>query len=295
MIPQIQLIRPQQWVKNIFVFLPLFFGRHLLDIDYCFLSLTAFLSFCFASSGIYCLNDILDTDYDKKHKEKCKRPIASGAIAKKNAYYIMLICWMISFLLVLCVGHSNPQVIIPSIAIILLYLFLNIAYCLKLKHIAIIDVFIIAIGFVLRVIMGGVITTIELSQWIVLMTFLLALFIAVAKRRDDLILYDNSGEKLRRNINRYNITFMNQALGILASVTMVCYIMYTVSEDVVSRIGNSYVYMTSIFVLAGILRYLQITIVDEKSGSPTIVLQKDRFIQACILAWLITFACFLYF
>ena len=183
----------------------------------------------------------------------------------------------------------------PVFAIIAFYILLNIAYCIRLKHIAIVDVFIIAVGFVLRVLIGGLATSIALSQWIILMTFLLALFLALAKRRDDVVMYEDTGIMARRNVNRYSVQFMNQAISIIASITMVSYIMYTVSPEVVERFNTSYLYATSIFVLAGILRYLQITIVDVKSGSPTKVLIKDRFIHACIAGWLLAFLIIIYF
>ncbi len=290
----LNLLRLHQWTKNAFVFLPLFFGRQLMDTTCWMPCLCAFFAFCFASSGIYCLNDICDADSDRQHKEKCKRPIASGAINTRTAYCIMAMCWMASIGCVLLGSHEDTSTGICAIGIVAIYIIMNIAYCLRLKHYGIVDVFTIAIGFVLRVVLGGVVTGIELSQWIVLMTFLLALFIAFAKRRDDVATYENSGVKLRDNISRYNLSFMNQAMCILASITMVCYIMYTVSDDVVERVGNHYLYTTSVYVLAGIIRYLQVTIVDEKSGSPTKVLIKDRIIHACIIAWLITFVFFLY-
>jgi hypothetical protein len=126
------------------------------------------------------------------------------------------------------------------------------------------------------------------------MTFLLALFLAFAKRRDDVVMYETTGTIIRKNVNRYNITFMNQVIGIIASITMVCYIMYTVSPEVIERFQSTSLYITSVFVLAGIIRYLQITIVDIKSGSPTTILIKDRFIQLCILGWLLTFSLIIY-
>lgn len=128
----------------------------------------------------------------------------------------------------------------------------------------------------MRIILGGVATGIILSHWIIIMTFLLALFLAFAKRRDDVVMYENTGVKVRKNVNRYNIDFMNQAITIVATITVIAYIMYTVSPDVVARIKSPYLYMTSIFVLLGIMRYLQLTIVDIKSGSPTKVLMKDH-------------------
>lgn len=290
--PVYMLLRPWQWVKNAFVFLPMFFGRHLFDGNCWIPCLWIFVAFCFASSGIYCLNDIQDADSDRQHKNKCSRPIASGVISVRKAYGLMVLCWVIAACCVCQEYHHNAS--IGGAIIIIMYVVMNIAYCLKLKHFGILDVFIIALGFVMRVVAGGYVAHIELSHWIVLMTFLLALFIAFAKRRDDVATYENSGVKLRKNIGSYNLSFMNQALCILASITMVCYIMYTVSEEVVNRVENQYLYMTSIFVLAGILRYLQITIVDENSGSPTKILMQDRFIQSCIVSWIVSFIIILY-
>jgi 4-hydroxybenzoate polyprenyltransferase len=164
----------------------------------------------------------------------------------------------------------------------------------KLKQIAIVDVFIIAIGFVLRILAGGFATGIYLSHWIILMTFLLALFLAFAKRRDDVVMFEESGVMIRGNVNRYNLAFMNQVIAVVGTLTMMCYIMYTVSPETMERFQSSYIYTTSIFVLAGIIRYLQITIVDVKSGSPTKVLMKDRFLQACIIGWVLTFVVIIY-
>lgn len=293
-VPIIKLLRPQQWLKNAFIFLPLFFDGKMLDINYLIPSIVMFFAYSFAASGIYCFNDIYDVEADRLHPKKCKRPIASGDISKGFSYVLMGICILVSLLIVwynpwkvggggFCVG-----------SIIVFYVLINIAYCVKLKQLAIVDVFIIAIGFVLRVFAGGFATGIYLSHWIILMTFLLALFLAFAKRRDDVLMYENTGVKARRNVNRYNLEFMNQAITIIASITMVCYLMYTVSPEVIVRFRSSYVYMTAIFVLAGIIRYMQITIVDVKSGSPTKVLMKDHFVQICIVGWIMIFAIILY-
>ena len=127
-----------------------------------------------------------------------------------------------------------------------------------------------------------------------LTTFLLALFLAVAKRRDDVAIYENSGIKARKNVVRYNLDFLNQTIGILGSVTIMCYILYTVSYEVVERIGSHNLYTTSVFVLAGILRYMQITIVDQRSGSPTMVLLHDHFVHVCIIGWIVAFVLILY-
>ena len=285
------LLRPYQLVKNTFIFLPLFFGGLVYDFDLLLKSIIAFFAYSFAASSIYCFNDIWDVESDKQHPKKKNRPIAKGTISKGMAYVIMFISLIISIVITL-VGFDKQA--IEVLSIILFYWLLNIAYCIILKHIALIDVFTIAIGFVLRIILGGVATGIILSHWIIIMTFLLALFLAFAKRRDDVVMYENTGVKVRKNVNRYNIDFMNQAITIVATITVIAYICYTVSPDVVARIKSPYLYMTSIFVLLGIMRYLQLTIVDIKSGSPTKVLMKDHFVQSCIIGWILTFIIILY-
>lgn len=287
----ILLLRPHQWLKNLFIFLPLFFDRHLFDASYFVPALIAFVAYCFTASSIYCFNDIFDREADRLHPKKCKRPIASGALSVKAGYGWMGLMLILGIALTWLLPVRSRWMVL---ALLLFYYAMNIAYCVRLKRIALVDVFIIAVGFVLRVAIGGVATHIHLSHWIVLMTFLLALFLAFAKRRDDVILYEGTGVKPRANINRYNLTFMNQALSIIASVTMVCYIMYTVSEEVILRMDNHLLYVTSVFVLAGIMRYLQLTVVDAKSGSPTRVLMKDRFVQYCIVGWILLFCLILY-
>lgn len=285
------LLRPQQWLKNIFIFLPLFFHGDLVNVSLLMNAIVAFFCFSFAASSIYCFNDIYDVEADRKHPKKCKRPIASGAVSIPQAYSLMAIMFVCSVSLAFfALGETSFSVI----GLVCFYYIMNIAYCVKLKQIALVDVFIIAIGFVLRVILGGIVNDIMLSHWIVLMTFLLALFLAFAKRRDDVVLYAETGVLPRKNVNRYNLEFMNQALTIVSAVTLVAYIMYTVSDEVMRNFHSCYIYLTTVFVLAGILRYLQLTIVDVKSGSPTKVLMKDRFIQLCIVGWVISFMILIY-
>ena len=232
----LKLLRPQQWVKNLFVFLPLFFDRHLFDVEYLLPCVLVFFAFCFAASGIYCLNDIIDVEADRKHPEKCKRPIASGAVSQRAGYIIMAVCFIISLALLVFIhrpdGRSGLLYLVVGG-----YVVMNIAYSLKLKQLAIIDVFIIAIGFVLRVLAGGMATGIFLSHWIVLLTFLLTLFLAFAKRRDDVVIFQTSGIKVRKNVERYDLVFLNLAVAMVGSATIVCYMLYTISPDVVGRLG----------------------------------------------------------
>lgn len=287
----VRLVRPHQWLKNLFIFLPPFFDRHLLDAGYLIPCCLTFLAYCFTASSIYCFNDIYDREADRLHPEKCKRPIASGAVSVRTGYACMLLMLAAGAAFVgLLPGETRWKVA----AVLLFYYVMDVAYCVRLKQIAVVDVFVVALGFVLRVIAGGLSACVELSHWIVLMTFLLALFLAFAKRRDDVVIYEETGVKPRANIHCYNLPFMNQALSVIASVTMVCYIMYTVSEEVVLRMHNRLLYVTSVFVLAGLIRYLQLTIVDAKSGSPTRILMKDRFVQYCILGWILIFCLILY-
>ena len=187
-----------------------------------------------------------------------------------------------------------PDYALQTGGILLLYWLLNLAYCAHLKQYAIIDVCIVAFGFVLRLLAGGFATHIPLSKWIVLMTFLITLFMSFAKRRDDVIRMERTGEAPRKNTIRYNLTFINQAITITASVTLVCYIMYTVSPEVIQNFQTDYLYLTTIFVLVGLLRYIQLTVVDQKSGDPTKVLLKDRFTQLVVVAWLLTFLLIIY-
>lgn len=286
------LLRPHQWVKNGFVFLPLFFSGQFLNYNYIFSTIVAFFAFSFMASSIYCFNDIWDVEADRKHAKKRFRPIASGRVSKNIGYCLMGIMVLLS--LSLPYFYFNRVLFYKVASVLLVYFMMNIAYCIKLKNFVLIDVFIIAIGFVLRVLLGGLVTGIWISHWIILMTFLLALFLAFAKRRDDVVAFEETGVVLRKNVSRYNLAFINQVITILATIIMVCYIMYTVSEEVVSRMGTPYLYVTSVFVLAGLIRYLQLTIVDVKSGSPTRVLMHDLFIQLCVVGWILSFFVIIY-
>ncbi len=287
-----RLLRPQQWIKNLFVFAPLFFNGSIDNVALLLQAGIAFIAFCFVASAIYCVNDICDYKADKIHPIKCKRPIAAGKISVWAASAIALGCLACGITIVLCLNHYQTPLLLTCL---LGYTLMNIAYSLWLKHLPLVDVFIIATGFVLRIWAGGIATDVPLSHWLVIMTFLLALFLAMAKRRDDVVLYQETGEKARKSIDKYNLDFMNQAITILATMNIIVYLLYTLSPDILQRDGGQYLYITIFFVMLGILRYLQITIVDVRSGSPTKVLLHDRFIQLCVLAWIATYVWILYF
>ena len=288
----LKLIRPHQWLKNVFVMIPMFFGGSLLDPSDIRASVVTFFAFSFIASSVYCFNDIIDVEADRRHPVKCKRPIASGALSARSAWALMALMFLLSVGTV-CLLDTYSHVINVGL-VILIYYILNILYCSKLKQYAIVDVCIIAFGFVLRVLAGGFATDIALSKWLVLMTFLLTLFLSFAKRRDDVLRMNETGEPPRKNTIRYNLTFINQAITITASVTLVCYIMYTVSPEVVNRFHSDLLYLTSVFVLLGLLRYIQITVVDKRSGDPTKMMLRDRFTQFVVLLWALTFLVLIY-
>lgn len=286
----IRLIRPHQWVKNLVVLLPVFFGGALLHIESVYAGLVTALCFSFAASSIYCLNDIVDVEDDRQHPVKCHRPMASGAISIPQGYTLMFSMFVLSMLSTFLLRQSQLE----TASVILFYWLLNIAYCLKLKQYAIIDVCVVSFGFVLRILAGGYATSIHLSKWIVLMTFLLMLFLSFAKRRDDVVRMNETGHAPRQNTIRYNLTFINQAITITASVTLVCYIMYTVSPETIQNFHTDYLYLTSVFVLVGLLRYIQIAVVDKRSGDPTKVMLHDRFMQFVVLAFGLAFLFIIY-
>lgn len=287
----IHLLRPLQWLKNGFVFAPIFFSSNLLKWEFFWPTLIVFMAFCLISSAIYCFNDLRDVEADRLHPKKRLRPIASGAVSVRSGYAMMIICTIGAFVLLPFAQSVN----LPYLYLILaIYWLMNVAYCLWLKQYALIDVTIIAIGFVMRVLIGGLTTDIWISHWLVLMTFLVTLFLAFTKRNDDYRIYEQTGLKPRVSITGYNKTFINEATAIIASVTLVCYIMYTMSEEVIARMGTRYVYLTSGWVLAGMLRYLQNMIVFGLSGSPTKSLVKDHFIQFCIVGWIASFFVIIY-
>jgi 4-hydroxybenzoate polyprenyltransferase len=281
------LIRAKQYIKNLIIFLPLFFSAQLTEPLLFYKTLVAFIAFSLCASGVYIFNDIQDVDFDRKHPEKKNRPIASGAVSVKSA--TLLMC------LVFLVGFSVMFVLSTGAAIYTgVYVLLNIAYSLYLKHIAILDVNIIAVGFVLRLFVGAEVTHTTLSMWIIIMIFLLALFVALAKRRDDVLVYMDTGNRMRKVVDGYNLNFIDSAMAILASVVVVSYLLYTTSTEIITRLNSEYIYLTTFFVILGVLRYLQITFVEKLSGDPVTIFLNDRFLKFTMLGWVLVFLEILY-
>ena len=281
------LMRPKQYAKNIFVLAPLFFSGQIYSANYLLPALAVMSMFCLLASAVYILNDCKDVKDDQKHPFKKNRPIAAGRISTKLALFIatLLGCGALAgaFVFNIYVGFVMTA-----------YLLLNVAYTLTLKKIAIVDVLTIATGFVLRLFSGSIAAEIQLSMWIILLTFLLTLFLAVAKRRDDIMLESITGVNLRAATKGYNETFINSLLIMLATLIVVCYLMYVSSEAVLQLWGTPNLYLSSIFIIVSIMRYLQLTLVYDESGDPTRVLFEDRLIQINLLGFLAFYSTFIY-
>jgi len=286
-LPYIMLMRPHHWIKNLFLFLPLFFAGDIFNLHDLLNTCIGFMAFSFIASSIYIINDYKDIEADRKHPEKCNRPLACGTVSKPAAIALFIGC--------LLTGAALSVLLMPKFIFVLaLYLVINLAYSFGLKNISILDIFLLSIGFVLRVKAGGVISAIALSQWLNIMFFLLALFMATAKRRDDILLKLESGHDMRKSIKGYNLEFMNVVLSLLTAIIIVSYLIYTISPEVMERLKTYRLYYTSVFVIAGLLRYLQITFVENNTGSPTKLLYKDRFIQITLILWVLSFYMIIY-
>lgn len=286
MFPYLQLIRPKHWAKNLFMFIPAFFSGHAFDSKIYFPLLTGLLAFSLIASSVYIINDVNDRETDRLHPEKKKRPLASGEANLVVSIVLMAVLACGALFVAWSLNHVFFLIIVT-------YFFINIAYTLHLKNIPILDIFIIASGFLFRVYSGGVLVAVYVSHWLAIMVFLLSLFLALAKRRDDLVIRDEN-HVIRKSSRNYNLEFINACLASFSGVITVSYIMYTISPEVTDRLGTNWLFGTTVFVVAGLMRYLQITFVEQKSGAPTAILFKDKFILATLFGWILSFYLIIY-
>lgn len=286
LLPFLQVCRVHQYTKNLFIFAPLFFAGRIEQRGDLVRVITAFIATSLLASTVYIINDYLDREEDRRHPKKRLRPLASGQIKPAPALVLAACLFVCSALL--------TAWLVPEIgALLAAYFGINLCYTFLLKKYSLVDVTLIALGFVLRLFVGGQAAQLPLSHWIVITTFLLALFLALAKRRDDVVL-SSLGQPTRKSINGYNEMFLSTAMAVVAAVVIIAYLMYTLSPEVTARVGNNYLYTTSFFVILGFLRYLQITFVEGRSGSPSEIVLSDRFIQAVLVLWLACFAWIIY-
>lgn len=289
----IRLLRIEQWVKNIFVFLVLFFSGQFLNGDLLSRAFFAFFIFSLTASSIYIVNDYIDRESDRKHPEKSKRPIASGEISLNRAkgIFAFLLLFVVSLILF---GQLLFNENLTKFTIIILgYFLMNLGYTFRFKQIAILDISIIALGFVMRVLAGGYITGIWVSHWAILLTFVLALVLAIGKRRGEIVNANLTG-KTRKSLDGYNIQFADITLAISCTLAIICYLMFTLSPDVQNRF-NEKIFYTTLFVIFTFLRYLQQTLVYNRTESPTKIIYQDRFIQITMLFWFISFILLIYY
>jgi 4-hydroxybenzoate polyprenyltransferase len=284
----IRLLRPSQWLKNGFVFAPLIFSKHLFEIEYFLQSLIAFVAFCLASSLVYINNDILDKEADRLHPEKKKRPIASGEISIAIASSVIAILFALTIFITI-------KISILFTGIVLFYIVLQTFYSLKLKNVVILDVFIIAMGFMLRVFSGAVAIDVIISHWIVICTLFLSLFLAVSKRRSELVMIQlHKIETKRKVLNEYDINYLNLTLVITATGMAISYSLYTMAERTIETFGTEYLIFTTIFVLFGIFRYLYLVINKGMGENPNKILIKDLPMAVNILLYLVTIVSIIY-
>lgn len=283
----VRLLRPKEYIKNFFVLLPLFFGGGIADGERAAGALVAFAAFCLAASAVYVLNGILDRAEDRNHPVKCNRPIASGEVALGVAAPLGLLLAAGACLLAWRGGFFAP---------VAAYLALNVLYSAWAKHVSILDVSCVALGFVLRTVAGTEATHYALSPWLVMMVFLLSLFLVLGKRWDDLSLMERCPENgmVRRCAEQYSKQFLIAAITFLATANTVCYAMYAMSPEVRHRLGSEQVFLTLFWVVLGNLRYLQIILVKDASGSPTRVMLGDRFMKLTVLCWTLHMAALIY-
>jgi decaprenyl-phosphate phosphoribosyltransferase len=284
----LKLMRPKDWAKNLFLFVPMFFAKEFFLIGKLIPVIYGFIAFSATASSIYIINDYRDREDDRKHPVKCKRPLAAGTVKPSAA---LTLCGM---LIVLGLG-LGWYLGLEFLVVLGTYFAMNLAYSLGLKNIPILDLFILALGFVLRIKAGSVVSQTFLSEWIVIMVLLLSLFMAIGKRRDDVLLKLTSGTDMRKSVKGYTLEFLNTLLAMVSAIIIVAYLMYTLSPEVILRLQTYRLYFTCIFVMAGLMRYLQIIFVRQDAGSPTRILYRDRFIQITLLLWIASYISILYF
>lgn len=286
----VELLRVREWVKNLFVFLPLIFGGRLFATVPLLNALVMFACFSLMASAVYILNDLHDRESDRLHPLKCRRPLAAGEFSPTAA---AAICGALAVGSLEWCSHRFGDNILP-VTVLGSYAVLNLFYTYWLKRHAIIDVLCIAVGFVLRVVAGGVACDIWVSPWLILMVFLLTLFIAFGKRRDDLVRMATDNGPLRKSAECYTLHFADTILGMLAGCLIVAYFIYSLSPEVIARFDCGYVFVTGLFVVAGLLRYLQLIFSSGQGGDPTGIVYRDPFIAGCCILWLASFFVIIY-
>lgn len=272
-------MRPKQWVKNVFIFAGLVFARHLFDLHLLARVMVGFILFSLAASSIYIFNDIIDMKKDRQHPDKCKRPIAAGNLKVNQAYTTSLILGTATLL---CAYRLS----LGFFAILACYIIMNIAYTTKIKNVVILDVMCIAFGFVLRVLAGTSLAGVRPSDWLIICTITLSLFLGFSKRRHEIALIGSNAENHRKVLTDYSITFLDQMIAIATACTVMSYALYTIANETVIRFGTRNLILTLPFVMYGIYRYLYLIHKKKIGGNPTTAILTDLPLLLNGLLWL---------
>lgn len=273
-------MRPQEWVKNLLVFSGVIFSRSLFDLHDLWTSTLGFLIFCAASSGIYLFNDLCDIRSDRSHPIKCTRPLAAGELNINLARFAMVALFAAAALGSLALSSRFALIIV-------LYLAMCVAYSLQLKNVVILDVILIASGFVLRAISGAVLIDVSISEWLIICTSMVALLVGFGKRRHELTLLRSAASTHRKNLSEYSLRFLDSIMAICAGAALITYALYTRADETVARVGSQWMLITIPFVVYGVFRYLFLIYQRDAGGDPVKMLFRDRPTVLNLLFWLI--------
>jgi 4-hydroxybenzoate polyprenyltransferase len=283
----VRSLRPEQWTKNLIIFAALIFGQRLLDLRAVLYSLAAFLVFCVLSGVVYLLNDIADRDADRRHPIKRNRPIASGAVPVRAAVTTATVLGAVALSAAFALRTEFGFFATAYVALLAFY-------SGPLKHVVIIDVLTIAIGFVLRAAAGAVVIPVPISNWLLFLTILLALFLALSKRRHELVLLADGATSHRRILQEYTPYLLDQMISVVTASTLVAYAFYTINPETVEKFHTTHLGLTLPFPLYGIFRYLYLVHQKEGGGSPAEMLLNDRPLLICVALWAIAVALIIY-
>ncbi|MGD1008744.1 MAG: decaprenyl-phosphate phosphoribosyltransferase [Candidatus Aminicenantales bacterium] len=281
-------LRPQQWIKNFFIFAPLIFSQNIFNRPLLLKTIEAFAAFCLVSSAHYIFNDLRDLEEDRCHPVKSKRPLASGRLRKGTAVVALLVIGAAGLALAAAIN-------LPFLIIAAGYLVLQTAYSMWLKHVVILDVFVVAAGFLIRVVAGGLAIKVQISSWLLICTILLALFLAMGKRRYELVLLDKDAASHRPILKEYNTYLLDQMISVVTASTLLAYCLYTISAETVAKFGTRNLIFTVPFVLYGIFRYLYLIHQKAEGGTPEALIIHDRPLLLDIFLWIVAAALILHF
>ncbi len=280
-------LRPKQWTKNLFVFAGILFSQNLFDPLLLLKAVAAFVIFCALSGAMYIINDLTDHEQDRHHPVKSRRPIASGKLDSRDAVLAATILVPLSLALSY---RLEPRFFQAALG----YFLLQLAYSFALKHIVILDVFAVASGFVLRVVAGAAVLAVEISPWLIICTILLSLFLALNKRRHELVALGEKAETYRQVLADYSPYFLDQMIGAVSASTVVAYALYTVSDETVMKFGTRNLVFTIPFVLYGIFRYQYLVHQKGEGGSPESMLVSDIPLLVDVFLWVVAVGIILY-